>query len=116
MSTSSEVTVDFSDLAGVDRIRLTDNLNRELVEVGDSDTIRAVVQWLTDRGQGWYLPPGPARIAPVRLNFSVGGAPKGNTGLMPNALTAHRRGRFYQRPSAPDDRAQLLALLGFSTD
>lgn len=116
MSESSGLSVDFSDLADIDLIRLTDNLNRELVEVVGSDTIRAVVQWLTDRGQGWYLPPGPARIAPVRLNFFADGVSKGNIGIMTNSLTAHRRGRFYQRPSTPEARAELLALLGFSTD
>ena len=106
-------SVDFSDLAGVDLIRLTDNVNRESARITDQATIAAVAAWLTQRTDGWTQPLGGARIMPDRLNFSVEGRPKGNVGIGKHYLTAHRRGHFYQRDSTPADRSELFGLLGF---
>jgi hypothetical protein len=105
--------VEFGDLSDADLIRITSNLNEELASVVNRETIRAVVDWLSARGDGWFVPPQGVRVARLRLNFSRGDRSVGNVGVGQGYLTAHRKGRFYQRDADPQDREALLGLLGF---
>jgi hypothetical protein len=105
--------VDFSDLRRADSLRLTTNLNMELARVENAETIAAVVDWLCERSEGWSEPPGGSLVLEDRLNFFSDGRSMGNVGVGRQYLTAHRRGRFYQRAADPGDRAAFFGLLGF---
>ena len=104
-------TVEFADLADVDLVVVTTNLNRELHRVVDPARIATLVAFLADRQDGWSVPPGGPRVMKLRLNFSSGGVSRGSLGFGPRYLVAQRRGGFYQRDAEPGDRARLLELL-----
>ncbi|HET8591653.1 MAG TPA: hypothetical protein VFM01_18595 [Nakamurella sp.] len=110
---SADTTVDFSDLRRADTVRITTNMNVELARVENPQTIAAVVDWLCERSHGWSVPPGSAMVLDDRLNFYADGRTMGNVGVASTVMTAHRKGRFYQRPAEPGDRRELFALLGF---
>ncbi len=116
VSTAADGHVDFSDLDAADTVRMTTNLNEEIARIADPKAIAAVVRWLCERSDGWSEPPGGAVILDDRLNFSAGRRSLGNVGVGDRYMTAHRKGRFYQRDAGPSDREEMLRLQGFGSE
>ncbi|GAA5143240.1 hypothetical protein GCM10023340_08190 [Nocardioides marinquilinus] len=102
----------FSDLDEADLVRVTDNHDREQARVTDPTRIAAAARWLDERADRFETPRAEPRIMTLRLNFSHAGSALGSVGLGRRYLTAQRWGGFYQCDALPDERAELMELLG----